>query len=674
MKWKWISGFFVLLIVIAIAAIYVVLAHYDYNKLKPKASQVVKNATGRELIFGGDVHLKIGFSPKLVLEDVRFANASWGSRPELIKIGRLEVQVALFPLFRGNIQVKNLAIFEPDIVIETNRSGASNLKFEPIGKGAPRASMEKKKKTTMPLSELRQLRMVKGRITYKDLKSGDIHRVSWDSFKLVAKPLGDLLTLDLAGSYKNIPYEIHGDIGSLVAFFDPQKDWEVNFTAKGADTTLTVEGTIRDVMDARGLNLVVSVKGSQVSETARLAGWEDVPYMGPFKIGFKLSDFGQRTYELSHLESTVDKNTLNGSAKIGLAEKKPSIKATLSSDHLDLRPLFVRKESTDRSTPSDVQAAQGGQKVFSHEPLPIGSLSAADVDIQLEAKKLLLPMLAMEEASLGMTTQQGNLALNLIKATVGGGRAKGGLAVNNQKHGAEVTAEVVMHEVEMGALLADLGVRDVAEGKIDLELDLSGSGKSLRAIMAGMNGNISFVMGKGELNNEYVESFRNDLISSMGRIFNPFAEKEKYTVGNCFICQLDIENGVAGIDNLVLDTKKVTVIGEGKINLNTEQLDVSMKSFPKKGVTGFRVSIGDWSKPFKLGGTLVNPTVAVDSSKTAMMVGKAVGGTMLFGPLGVAVALVGVSTGHENPCVAAVRAAKKGVKVLPGNEKIKAKQ
>ena len=115
----------------------------------------------------------------------------------------------------------------------------------------------------------------------------------------------------------------------------------------------------------------------------------------------------------------------------------------------------------------------------------------------------------------------------------------------------------------------------------------------------------------------------------------------------------------------------MVVVGEGEIDLKTEKLNLSLKPVPKEGigtrVTGkLNVSLSELTKPFKLGGTLAHPSLAVDPTQTAIAFGKAIGGGMLFGPVGIAAALVGTSSGDESSCLAAVEAANKGVRVKEG--------
>jgi len=46
MRWKWLAGTVFLLIIALVAAIYVFLYTFDYNKLKPRIARMVENATG----------------------------------------------------------------------------------------------------------------------------------------------------------------------------------------------------------------------------------------------------------------------------------------------------------------------------------------------------------------------------------------------------------------------------------------------------------------------------------------------------------------------------------------------------------------------------------------------------------------------------------------------------
>ena len=109
----------------------------------PEIAKKVRDVTDRELTIGGEMELAISFSPYLVLKEIKFQNAAWGSRPELFTVKRLEIRVSLVPLLFKNIKVDRLMVVEPDILIETDRSGRSNLVFET--KKGPTAQREGEK-------------------------------------------------------------------------------------------------------------------------------------------------------------------------------------------------------------------------------------------------------------------------------------------------------------------------------------------------------------------------------------------------------------------------------------------------------------------------------------------------------------------------------------------------
>jgi len=52
----------------------------------------------------------------------------------------------------------------------------------------------------------------------------------------------------------------------------------------------------------------------------------------------------------------------------------------------------------------------------------------------------------------------------------------------------------------------------------------------------------------------------------------------------------------------------------------------------------------------------------MDAEQTMFAALKAAGGVLLFGPAGIVAALAGESSDKENPCLAALESAKKGVK------------
>lgn len=89
-------------IVVLLGAAAVILSTLDFNEYKQQIADEAKKATGRDLAIEGDLRLNIfTLNPGLAVAGVRFANAPWGSKPDMATIKRFEVKVSLLPLLSG---------------------------------------------------------------------------------------------------------------------------------------------------------------------------------------------------------------------------------------------------------------------------------------------------------------------------------------------------------------------------------------------------------------------------------------------------------------------------------------------------------------------------------------------------------------------------------------------
>ncbi len=101
-----------------------------------------------------------------------------------------------------------------------------------------------------------------------------------------------------------------------------------------------------------------------------------------------------------------EKTIKRGWLELDLSAKRPKVKAELSSDKLDLRPLLAEKKKNSQKTkatkdcppeekePKAKTPSKSGvqhARVFSAAPLPLAELQAIDVDLKFRDKQVLLP-------------------------------------------------------------------------------------------------------------------------------------------------------------------------------------------------------------------------------------------------------------------------------------------
>src|SRR5262249_9783583 len=114
------------------------------TNLQKLVKDKVHDATGRDLAFSS---AKLVFFPDVAvaLEDASLSNAPWGKEKHMLEVGRLDVALALAPLFSRHVEVKRLILKSPVVHLEKNADGHGNwelaaIKAKDEGKPAPAAA------------------------------------------------------------------------------------------------------------------------------------------------------------------------------------------------------------------------------------------------------------------------------------------------------------------------------------------------------------------------------------------------------------------------------------------------------------------------------------------------------------------------------------------------------
>ena len=94
---------------LAVAAV-VAVRTVDLGAFTGTILAAVQRETGRQLTVGKGPYLRVSLSPSVVVEDVTFANATWGSRKEMLHVKRVELTLRLLPLLHGEIVVGRLVL------------------------------------------------------------------------------------------------------------------------------------------------------------------------------------------------------------------------------------------------------------------------------------------------------------------------------------------------------------------------------------------------------------------------------------------------------------------------------------------------------------------------------------------------------------------------------------
>lgn len=647
-------GKIVIVVVIAVLVLVVgaavVLMSMDFDQYKPQIAAEVKKATGRDLAIEGKLRLNLlTLNPGLAVDGVRFANATWGSRPDMAQIKRFEVKVSIMPLLSGTLDVDRVVIEGADILIERDANGRGNYEFmtetKPAAAPAPTKPEETAKGGGMPALAVREITIKDSRLTYKDAKAKQPLVLGVESLAVAAAP-GDPLKIDLKGSYNDEPVRVKGSLGDLAELTRPTKPWPVKVTAEAGGATVDVGGTIANPTAASGIDLALAVEGKDLSNMSKLAGGP-LPPLGPYSVKTKVVGSLDKAIDLRDLALQMGKSALAGKASLQLKDK-PVLSATLTSEMIDLADFSKPGESKPAGKSAGgapapaggAPAAGGGKKVFPDDPLPLDGLKAADALIDLTVKKLLVDKMTVENMHTVVALRNGDLAVTPIDMDLAKGKISGSVTLKASQATPTLDLKVSGKKIDMGKLLTDMSITDLLEGVLNTELDVAGRGKSVHQIMAGLNGKTSVVMGEGRMKSSAIDTYVGGAATVLTQVIA--GKKSEYTVVNCFVNQFDIKDGLATSKAMLFDTEYAQITGAGTINLGTEQIKYTVDPKPKSATINTAV-------PVEIGGTLAEPSYRLNPLAAAAKVGGLIG-TVLFPPAAI-VGLGELGVSDQNPCM-----------------------
>jgi uncharacterized protein involved in outer membrane biogenesis len=549
MRWKMIAGGALLLLVLLAASLYLFLATYDYNRLKPEIIRAVKDATGRELTLGGDIKLDVVLPPALAVKDVKFANAPWGSQPQMLAADRIEARVRLLPLLHRELEVERIALVGVDLFLETDPSRRGNWDFEGgAGRGeAPRTGIHIHV-ASVSIKELN--------FAFRNGKTGSTTRFTLARLDTATGPSAVRQMINVKGSWNGQPVELAGKIG-LIRDLGGGRPFPLDLTGDLSGAKLKVEGAIGDIPNLRGIDLNVQTSGTNLAGVGHTVGI-DLPQTDAFTVAGHLEGSAE-VLTLEDARGNVSRGsvelTINGAVGDVIALRDIGLDlAGSGKDLAELGPIIDMK--LPRTAPFTVKGRLTGsakalslteaQGRVSRESLSVGvtgkindllSVSGIDLNVTASGKDLaeLGPIIDMKLPRTAPFTVKGRLtgsakALSLTEAQGNVGRESLSLAASGKVEdllslrGVDLAVKATGREfAEIGALI---GTKLPELGSFNLSGNLTGSRTALALEDS------SAIVGKTDLNGSAKVEFRNrpkiTLVLASGLIdLTPFVQESK---------------------------------------------------------------------------------------------------------------------------------------------------
>jgi uncharacterized protein involved in outer membrane biogenesis len=618
------------LVVVVVGGAVVAIESIDFNQYRSTIADQVKQATGRDLEIAGDLKVGLSLTPTAAVDDVSFANAAWGSRPAMATVKPFEVEMALLPLITGDIRVKRVVLKGADILLETDAKGQGNWAFGQAGAAAQPATAPSSGAGKLPV--VNKISFEDVTITYKNGVTKKTQTVALQKFSAESADAASPIALEIVANLNGNPVSATGTIGALSGIVANQP-LPIDIKGQGGGATFAAKGTIAKPAAGKGVAIALTAAGKSLADLTPLAG-SPLPPLGPYSFSGNLSD-AEGGYKVAGLQLKMGTSDIAGDAALALAGARPKIVATLSSSLLDAQDFGIKPAPPADAAPAASKSGDG--RVFPDDPLPFDLLKAVDAKVAFTGQKVIRGTVTLDGLAVVLDLAGGKLTIGKFDAGITGGRLGISGVVDASAPQPAVALKITSRGIEAGTLMQTFGQSAVLSGgKVDMDLDVKGQGKSVRQIMAGLSGNTSLQMGEGRINNRFAKIMLSDLF----KLISTGGSADSSNL-NCVVSKFDIAKGLATSKVLVVDTNGATIVGDGKVMLDSEKLDMHLDPKAKQA------NLVNLAIPVNVGGTLASPSVLPDPTALAKNATGALAGVAGNGG-NAAGALTGLLTGNSS--------------------------
>jgi uncharacterized protein involved in outer membrane biogenesis len=401
---------------LVIVALLVAPSFFDLNKYKPELAAQVKKATGRDLVVDGSVSLSLLPVPTVSASGVKFFNMPGSKNPNMVEIKSVSVRPSLLALLGGNIEVSEVTLVEPKIVLEINAQGKPNWEFAPsVAEAKPAAP---KPSSPKPLS-LGRLNIENGTLIFSDSKAGLSVVAEKANFSASVASLDGPYSLAGGATINGSPLKI-----------------DLNVSAKGTDghaADLSLEagggklgfkGTLSELGPNARIGGVATASAESltgfIAALVKIAGQPE-PALPPLLAGkftFDGSiDVSQTSFAAKDFKMNLAGDSSSGSLSVTL---KPAlaVEGRLVIPKLDLdralatlsQPAPAPAKPGSATAPAPPTATSGGASV----------LAGVTAKIALEAGEVIYNKTAIRNVALELEARGGAVAVPKLSATLPG--------------------------------------------------------------------------------------------------------------------------------------------------------------------------------------------------------------------------------------------------------------
>lgn len=515
----------------------------------------IRAATGLDPALRGPVSISMFPAATVSFSDVVLDQHS-GAEPAFAA-DELVANLRLLPLLGGRIEIADISLVRPRIVVTFEPDGRTN--WSPLLDTLARALKPNARNDERVLS-FSEIRISQGVVAlrYPSRKISetldDVEvSLAWPSIAKSFAATGHFAwhdqSIEASVGIADFPAALAGDTsglkfranaGPLKAAFDGGMSYE---------PTLKVDGTL--AADAPSLR-----------EALRWTGGKSLPDGGLGRFALKAhAAVNGNMISLSSLNVELDGNVAEGVLSY-VTSGRQTLQGTLAVENLDLRPYV-----------SSFRLIAENSRNWDRRSIGLDWFNGWEADLRLSAAGVAFSRTQLGRTAVAANLRGGRLAISIGESQSFGGLITGTIAVAKQNSGTEFKSQMQFANVALEQCLGELfGVHRI-DGTGNLTFSVESAGTSVEELARNINGSVQLNARQGALTGLNVDQILRRLqrspLSGNGDFRSGRTPFDALNVG------LQVAQGVATVNDVRLEGTNVRVALGGTTSIPNRELDLT---------------------------------------------------------------------------------------------------
>nr|WP_276318146.1 AsmA-like C-terminal region-containing protein [Rhodovarius crocodyli] len=529
----------------------------------------------------GSLRVTPGLTLRVALRDVKLANITGGSRPDMLTLRQLDAGIALWPLLMGRLELTDAAAEGASLLLERDGERRGNWQGARQTRSAAASGRDGGWYAAL-------LRVTGSEILIRT-SSGKLLRVGVDEAEIATDSRTEPVRLHARGSYNDLPLALQGRLGSFAELAQAERPFPMKLEAQSRRTQAALDATASDPMNFDRWQGRLELRTPELATFLRDLGVQGAP-----DIALELAGDASREGDVWALRDAA--GSLDGQALtaplLRLTEGLPGVAddldVQLDATRLDLNRLLGRNAGPAPDGDADTRL------VVDRNPDPT-------ITARLTARELLYGEWRATNAALRVNVTPGRIEIPQASGVIAGARLQAAAEAQAVEGGTAVEASVTMREGRLDALRQLLGLRPLPlEGAVTAEAHVQASGGTLRQAMRRASGTAVLSIRNGSIERAVIEAMSTDLRAI-------FRTAPGRTPLRCALAVVVLREGRGRVMPLRLRAATGTVQGSASFDLMRRQLDLAVRS--QRDTTDFLAL----DLPIRVHGSFANPEIGLGS-------------------------------------------------------------